>query len=175
MKLKILLSILVMLTLILACKSPISPPDQPANPPLLEFTDAPFATHTLTPIDISTNTPLPPQPDIEDVLSFGGAATATCTPRQPVSSCPGAPPQRMIVNQRGYICTKSDSVRLRSDPKRSAGTLIQLKPGKQFTVIGGPACSDNWSWWNIRTDDGLTGWISEGGDEIDPYFICPLP
>jgi hypothetical protein len=50
-----------------------------------------------------------------------------------------------------------------------------LEPGTQFTIIGGPSCSDNWSWWNIRLDDGTTGWVSEGGDEIDPYFICPSP
>jgi hypothetical protein len=89
------------------------------------------------------------------------------------SSCPGAPPQRMIVNQRGRVCTQSDSVRLRSAPARSASTLTQLKPETLFTVIGGPACSDNWSWWNIRLSDGTTGWLTEGGDEVDQYFICP--
>jgi hypothetical protein len=91
------------------------------------------------------------------------------------SSCPGAPPQRMIVNQRGYVCTRRDPVRLRVSPTRSASTLIELDTGTQFNVIGGPSCSDNWSWWNIRLDNGTTGWVSEGGDEIDPYFICPLP
>lgn len=90
-------------------------------------------------------------------------------------SCPGAPPQRMTVNQRGYVCTRSDPVRLRSAPARSASTLTQIVPGTQFTVIGGPSCSDNWSWWNVRMENGTTGWVSEGGDEIDPYFICPLP
>jgi len=92
------------------------------------------------------------------------------------NSCPGAPPQRMIVNQRGYVCTQSDSVRLREGPARSANVLVQLLTGSQFTVIGGPSCSDNWSWWQIQTDNGYTGWISEGGgDAVDPYFICPFP
>jgi len=181
MNLKILLSTLVMLTLILACGLPVPQPVQPTYAPLIEFTDTPFATHTLMPINTfthtptSTNTPLPPQPDLEDVLSFGGAATSTLAPDPSASSCPGAPPQRMTVNQRGYVCTKSDSVRLRVSPARSASTLVQIVPGTQFTVIGGPSCSDNWSWWNIQLDDGTTGWVSEGGDEVDPYFICPLP
>jgi hypothetical protein len=89
------------------------------------------------------------------------------------SSCPGAPAQRMIVNQRGYVCTKEDAVKLRSAPKRSGGEIMQLGPGTQFTIIGGPSCSDNWSWWNVRLDNGTTGWVSEGGDQTDPYFICP--
>jgi SH3-like domain-containing protein len=76
----------------------------------------------------------------------------------------------MMVNQRRFVCTQRDSVRLRVSPARSASALVQLEPGTQFAVIGGPSCSDNWSWWNIRLDDGTTGWVSEGGDEIDPYF-----
>jgi hypothetical protein len=110
--------------------------------------------------------------------AIGSAAGAACdyfevAPAIVRSSCPGAPLQRMIVNERGYVCTQSDSIRVRVSPARSASTLFQLKPDTYFTVIGGPACSDNWSWWNIRMPDGTTGWVSEGGDEIDQYFICP--
>jgi hypothetical protein len=89
------------------------------------------------------------------------------------SSCPGAPSQRMVVNQSGYVCTKEDAVKLRSAPRRSGSEILQLVPGTSFTVIGGPSCADNWSWWNVRLDNGTTGWVSEGGDQIDPYFICP--
>jgi hypothetical protein len=109
------------------------------------------------------------------LASVAGAACDyfNITPAIVRSSCPGAPFQRMIVNERGRVCTQSDSVRLRSAPARSASTLIQLKPDTLFTVIGGPACSDDWSWWNVRLEDGTTGWVSEGGDEADQYFICP--
>ena len=90
-------------------------------------------------------------------------------------SCPGAPPQRLVVNQRAYVCTQSDRVRLRNAPAKSASTIVYVNTGTQFTVIGGPSCSDSWSWWNVRLDDGTTGWLSEGGDTVDPYFICPVP
>lgn len=88
-------------------------------------------------------------------------------------SCPGAPPQRMTVNGRGYVCTQSDPVRLRASPSRAAGVLTELATGTQFTVIGGPSCSDNWSWWQVQFDNGMIGWVAEGGDDVDPYFICP--
>jgi hypothetical protein len=123
---------------------------------------------------------------------LGGASPEDCSPIKGIpcdifsivpstpnsglpNSCPGAPPQRMTVNQHGYVCTRSDSVRVRVSPARSATTLVQIEPGTQFTVIGGPSCSDNWSWWNVQLSNGTTGWVSEGGDEVDPYFICPLP
>jgi hypothetical protein len=101
--------------------------------------------------------------------------SASVTSEQTFSSCPGAPTQRMVVNQRGYVCTQTDSVRLRNAPQKSSSTIAQLPKGTKFTVIGGSSCADNWSWWQVKTDNGLTGWISEGGDSVDPYFICPIP
>jgi len=81
----------------------------------------------------------------------------------------------MIVDEQGYVCTKKDSVKVRSEANRNAEVIIQLIAGAEFTVIDGPQCANNWSWWKIKTEDGTTGWMAEGGDETDPYFICPMP
>jgi hypothetical protein len=112
--------------------------------------------------------------NVFNFTSIANAMDCFIIPPQPVPSCPGAPAQRMTVHQSGYVCTRSEPVRLRVSPSRAADTLVELLPGTQFTVIGGPSCSDNWSWWYVQSDDGATGWISEGGDDVDPYFICPL-
>lgn len=90
------------------------------------------------------------------------------------SACPGAPPQRMEVGQPGQVCTRRDNVALRKGPARSAEVITRLNPGAEFRVVGGPACADDWSWWQIALPDGRQGWIAEGGDSSDPYFICPL-
>ena len=90
-----------------------------------------------------------------------------------VSSCPGAPSQRLKVGWSAFVCTKVDRVKVRQQPKRSAPEIIRLEPGTRFWVIDGPACSDNWSWWEVEWQDGQTGWVAEGGDNTDPYFICP--
>jgi hypothetical protein len=89
-------------------------------------------------------------------------------------SCPGAPPQRMVVNQLGYVCTKSDEVRLRNAPSRSGEVIDSLPAGSPFIVLDGPFCASDWSYWQVETDYGTVGWIAEGGDNVDPYFICPL-
>jgi hypothetical protein len=89
------------------------------------------------------------------------------------NSCPGAPPQRMVVGESGYVCTAVDNVKVRDVPSRSGNEIIRIAPGTEFDVKKGPSCSDDWSWWYIETDEGIEGWISEGGDEIDSYFICP--
>lgn len=103
------------------------------------------------------------------------AINSSQLPDEPVEqSCPGAPPQRMSPTEKGYVCTQDDNVYLRSEPSRSGNILAGLPPGTLFTVIDGPRCADDWSWWRVSTDQGLDGWVSEGGDNVDPYFICPL-
>jgi hypothetical protein len=94
---------------------------------------------------------------------------------QSASSCPGAPAQRVSVGEAGYVCTQTDNVRVRNAPNRSADVIASLPPGTTFTILDGPACSDDWSWWRVRTSQGEQGWIAEGGDNVDAYFICPWP
>ena len=82
------------------------------------------------------------------------------------NNCPGAPPQRMTVSGRGYVCTKSDSVKLRDYPSRSGSEITKLSPGTGFYVLDGPSCSDNWSWWKIQADDGTV--LYKTGDFYNP-------
>jgi hypothetical protein len=105
---------------------------------------------------------------------IGGTVSPLATPT-PGLACPGAPPQRMTVDERGYVCTRSDRIIVRDGPGRGSNEVTRLSPGTLFRVTGGPSCANNWSWWKIRTDDGVIGWVAEGGDQVDPYFICPAP
>jgi hypothetical protein len=94
------------------------------------------------------------------------------TPSVTISGCLGAPPQRVSVDQRAWVCTKSDRLIVRSWPDRSGTEIARLNPGTYFIIIDGPVCANSWSWWGIQTYTGTKGWVAEGGDEIDPYFIC---
>lgn len=89
------------------------------------------------------------------------------------NSCPGAPDQRLQVGDNAYICTSVDTVALREGPGKNYAIIKRLVPGADLKVIGGPSCANNWSFWEVRTDSGYTGWMSEGGDSKDKYFLCP--
>ena len=108
------------------------------------------------------------------IVSSPVAAGAPYATQVPLS-CPGAPTQYIIPAEPAYVCTQAEAVNLRDGPARSGETLGQLDPGTIVHVVSGPECADNWSWWLVTLDDGTSGWVAEGGDEIDPYFICPLP
>ena len=100
-------------------------------------------------------------------------ASPSKTPR--ASSCPGAPPQRLAVKGRASVCTARDAVYLRQNPGKQYTVIKTLVPGADLTITDGPVCSDNWSWWKVKTESGYIGWISEGGDTKDQYFLCPAP
>lgn len=89
------------------------------------------------------------------------------------TSCKGAPRQNMIVGKLGRVCTKSDNLIVRKNPNRSGEEITRVPPQTIFLVVDGPSCADDWSWWKIITESGIVGWVSEGGDNIDQYFICP--
>jgi hypothetical protein len=90
-----------------------------------------------------------------------------------LSACPGAPPQRLTINEMAYVCTKSETVKLREGPGKKYSILKSLISGADVKIIGGPKCADNWSWWEVETESGYRGWMSEGGDNADKYFLCP--
>lgn len=85
--------------------------------------------------------------------------------------CPGTIPSRLSVGIRARVTfTDGTPLRLRATP---SGTFIRdLQEGTAFTVIGGPTCDSNFTWWNIQLDNGTSGWSAEG--DLDTYFIEPL-
>ena len=91
------------------------------------------------------------------------------------NACVNAPAKRLSVGSGVFVCTKSDPVILRTGPHRASSKIESLPPGTRMVVIGGPTCDENVSWWywEVQTESGVTGWVSEGGDQVDPYFVCP--
>jgi len=101
--------------------------------------------------------------------------TNALTPSEEISSrCPGASPQRVRVGYRARVCTAYENLVVRAQPGRGSPEITRLRPGTYVTVVDGPICADVWSWWKVQSDSGIVGWVAEGGDEIDPYFICPV-
>lgn len=91
------------------------------------------------------------------------------------AACEKAPPQQVRPGMLGYICTQIDGVYARPKPGKKNPIYTNLLPAERFLVVSGPVCKNNWSWWEVRTERGVVGWVPEGGDETDPYFICPIP
>ncbi len=143
-------------------------------------------------IDLPTNIPSESTPEQQNVESTK-AVKVTVTPksfslvtptRTMVTSlptktkdltCPGAPKQRVKVGEYANVCTKKDKLLVRKAPYRSSLVVGSLATGVTMKIKSGPVCDADWSYWEIEIGGEITGWVSEGGDEEDAYFICPNP
>ena len=96
------------------------------------------------------------------------------SPARPQYSCPGAMAVRLQPGMRARVTfTDGTPLRVRRDPGKSGDILAMIPEGTQFTILEGPQCADQGSWWRILTEDGnLTGWVLEGEGGV--YFVEPI-
>lgn len=113
------------------------------------------------------------------------SALASNTDTQPESvlnqwsPCVGAPPTRLGINGTARV-TPGLPNNIRQDPYTTSKRLGQIPGGGMFTVIGGPACSGNMTWYQVNYN-GIIGWTPEGTGSsywLEPYSsgsVCALP
>jgi alpha-2-macroglobulin len=88
-------------------------------------------------------------------------------------TCEGALSTRFNVGMRGLVSPSDPTpLNVRATPERRGSLIAQIPPPTTFDVIGGPTCADSIIWWQIRTQDGVTGWVAEGTN--GSYFIDPI-
>jgi serine/threonine-protein kinase len=117
---------------------------------------------TFTPTLVPSLTPSPSPTEIPE-------ANPTWQP------CPGALASRLHVGNRAYVSHDPPLAnRVRAQPKTGSTIVGLLQPGEKMEIVGGPACSDQWVWWQIRSlVSSLTGWTAEG--DTTTYWLVPLP
>ncbi len=119
-------------------------------------------------LQIDSDLGIPPE------MIFERNAEEIILPPPNIKECPGAPPQRVMIGEQASVCTQSEDLIVREEPGSDGKPLTGIEPGTDFMIIDGPSCANNWSWWKVELDSELEGWIAEGGDNLDPYFICPV-
>jgi Tol biopolymer transport system component len=61
-----------------------------------------------------------------------------------------------------YSVTKAGSnLNIRESPATSAKSLDKLPQWAIFTALDGPQDADGYSWWHIRTEKGIEGWMAD--------------
>jgi uncharacterized protein YraI len=87
----------------------------------------------------------------------------------PGTTCPGAPITRLAVGGTGRV-TPGEANNFRAEPSRSSALIGKIPPGESFTILQGPSCSDNITYWQVNYN-GTVGWTGEGtGNE---YWLEP--
>jgi len=89
--------------------------------------------------------------------------TPTKTPVPSIYRCPDLSDVKLEIGARAEV--QGGTVNLRYDPSIPIdwheNIKFQLKNGVKMTIIGGPKCAHDGTWWEVKTDSGLSGWIRE--------------
>jgi serine/threonine protein kinase len=156
----ILLVAFVMLLILLVS----IPKQQPAPIPSPIIENVP--TETIIPINtperILDSTPTKTNPVIIDVNPI---VSNTNTYEQIPSNyeCPDLAKINLQIGATGRV-GKYD-INLRKEPivpkKWDANVVIVLREGEELKILGGPQCSHDGTWWEVRTKSHLIGWVRE--------------
>jgi len=136
----------------------------------------PSATPTMT-IILPTSTTAPGMPS---ATPGGVILTPTNSPSATPDSeawdaCPGAAYQsRLHVGDTAEVSNDPPLAnRIRTDASLDADVLGYIQPGEDAVILDGPRCTNNWVWWEVRSEaSGLEGWTAEGDE--DSYWLVPV-
>ena len=82
----------------------------------------------------------------------------------------GVLPPRLTVGRVAHISPDGFPNNLRSVPGESGQLIGEIPAGAEFTVVDGPRCASNISFWRVDYNE-FQGWTAEGQDT--EYFIIP--
>jgi hypothetical protein len=168
----LVLCIGLIISLIAACSKPTEsvtlPPQTVTKIPATKI--SPSQTFTLIP-PTRTSTPVPPTPTA--TASFTPTRTVTPVEGDKTVSCPGAPDILLKLEEWAQVSEDPPLPnRIRNQPSSSGELIGQVLPGENVLVVDGPHCADGYTWWFVRSLDGLEGWTAEGN--AAGYWLIPL-
>lgn len=114
-------------------------------------------------------TPFPGAPTIDPFIT----PTVTPTPTPPLTPAPtSAAPgcSAPFPAQAGSIVTIRSGVSIRSEPSVSAPLLQVFQEPRNFTVIDGPICNENYFWWQIQ-GHRVIGWVAQANN-VQPFITA---
>lgn len=100
-------------------------------------------------------------------------ATPTPTPAPPTPTPTPTPTPILELSVGGYARVEADTLNVRAAAGLSADRVGVLRRGEVVAVVGGPKEADGYRWWQVRREDGLTGWAAEGTAEVT--WLVPVP
>jgi uncharacterized protein YgiM (DUF1202 family) len=95
----------------------------------------------------------------------------------PAPPCDGGSQPRLMLGGEGRVLPGEPN-NLRSSSSADGELVSQIQPGETFTVIEGPMCSENMTWWKVRYREQYVGWTPEmkGQDYwVEPFGDLPVP
>ena len=72
------------------------------------------------------------------------------------------------------ITSAGANLNLRAQPALDGQVAKRLLPGEAVTILEGPTQADGYTWWRMRTKDGIEGWAADIPDWYAPQVTATL-
>jgi hypothetical protein len=105
---------------------------------------------------------------LEVRLGNGQTAYVINHPGSFVVEDPGFQTVGISLNRTVGVTQLGDAMNLRVSASTGSALVQTLPAGQGLTVIGGPAYSEYYLWWNYRLPDGRTGWAVDVAGWLTP-------
>lgn len=118
-----------------------------------------------------------PTPSPSASTTQQGATAAP--PSSPATTSPSASPDATILPVGALVETVSDRLRVRSEPRVSADSVLHtpvLPLGTQLVIFGGPVEANDYTWYevepvDVQLDEGVTrGWVAMADHDGLPWI-----
>jgi len=104
-----------------------------------------------------------PTPAGGEVLPTTELGTGEQPPVAPVeTSEPPSSGDQLAINQTVEVTgTGKNKLSFRAGPGTDYKIIRLIKDGTRLTIIGGPKEADDYTWWQMKTEEGQVGWAVE--------------
>ena len=62
--------------------------------------------------------------------------------------------------------TEGDRLNMRNQPGLNSTIVARLENGTRVVILDGPVAGDGFTWWQVRLNTGLSGWVVESADGV---------
>jgi len=149
-------------------------PQMASDTPVLTVTPTQILLSPISPAITEQTVSITQHPSYTETPTVTRSPTAIAI-TTPWRACPDARLSQLSAGMQAYV--SNDPLipnRAREFPSTDAAIWGWIDPGEKVEILDGPACSNGWVWWKVRSlETGLTGWTSEG--DQDAYWLLPLP
>ena len=104
------------------------------------------------------------------LLSLGPWSGQVGAVGQSIPDCPGNLGTQLAVGMQAFVTPDPPLSNIVRD-QPGGREVARIRPGQDFTVIGGPECVNNAYWWLVHRDGLPDGWTMEG--DATSYFVLP--
>lgn len=97
----------------------------------------------------------------ENFISTGEAAAVEGTPEATEEADASGTPAAVVDFAEGDAVVVNDtSVRIRAEASTEGEVIDTLEDGQALTIIGGPEDADDYTWYEVESEDGaISGWV----------------